>query len=143
MPDYCSETDVQLRLTEAGVKNLVDRNRDGVVSPAEAANAIATAVTWAGTEIDAALTELMPVATARGSSNDWLRQRAIDLAAFRACSLGGRSVPDSLQSDSERSLVLLEEVRTGARMIPGLTYQLPYDSPASTMRAPRVVNVER
>jgi phage gp36-like protein len=143
MHDYCSTSDIQQRLTEAGVKNLADRNRDGSLSGTETTSSLTTAIGWAGTEIDAALTELMPISTARGAANDWLKQRAVDLASFRACSQGGRSVPESLRLDYERSLQLLEEVRTGSRMIPGLTYQLPYDSPASTMRAPRVTNVER
>lgn len=141
MPEYCEQSDVTKRLTEAGVKNLADRNRGGTLTQDELDNCLGCAITWAGTEIDAALCDIMPTSVPRGASNDWLKMRAIDLAACRACSMAGRTPPESLQKDSERTMKLLDEVRDRSRTVPGLLYPLPYDTNRLTMQGPRVANV--
>ncbi len=137
--EYCAETDVQNRLTVNGVSFVGDRNNDGVVDASEWAAYIDTAIIYAGNIIDAALTEFIHPAQARGAANAWLLDRAVDLAAVRAVSQGGRDVPPQLLADCNFALAELERIRQGGR-VPGLVYPVPPYGFGESARLPRACN---
>ena len=141
MPEYLSTTDVQNRLTAAGVQFVADRDGDGVVSPAEVEAYLVSAIEYAGNLVDAALTQFVEPALARAAGNGWLRDRALDIAACRAAGQGGDSVPARMQADFDFALQELERIRNGAR-VPGLVYPTPPRGNGRTTRVPRAINLD-
>jgi hypothetical protein len=141
MPEYLEPSDVINRLTEAGVQFVADRNHDGTVSADETASYITTAIVYAGNLIDGALTELLSPALARGAGNAWLKDRGIDIAAFRAAGQGGDGVPPRLVADFEFTMRELDRIRGGDR-IPGLVYPTPPQGHGLSTRVPRAVNLD-
>ncbi len=123
MPEYCTATDVQNRLTANGYLNLGDRDGDGVVNADEVTAYITSAIEWAGSEIDYALINHHPpyeLATARSSGNVFLRSRAVDFAAWQVATNGGRDVPDSFQAAYDRAVEMLDGIRERGEEVPGL-----------------------
>jgi hypothetical protein len=139
MPEYLNAADVTNRLTDTGVEFVADRNQDGAVSTDEVAAYITTAIAYAGNLIDAALTEFLAPALARGSGNGWLKDRGVDIAAFRAAGQGGDSVPPRLTEDFEFTMRELDRIRGGAR-VPGLVYPTPPQGHGLSTRIPRAIN---
>jgi|GEM_PF-3193608 len=139
--EYLTVNDVQNRLTEAGLRFVADRNQDGTVSSAESTAYIDSAIEYAGNLIDAALTQFVEPALARAARNTWLRDRAIDIAAYRAAGHGGDAIPPRLVADFEFALRELDRIRAGAR-VPGLVYPTPPGGPGRTTRLPRAINVD-
>ncbi len=138
MSEYLTITDLTNRLTDAGVKYVADRDRDGEVSPTEAAAYLTSAIVYAGNIVDGYLAEQLPNGTARGSGNPWLLDRAVDIAAWRAAGHGGRSVPKTLCEAKDLALQQLQKIREGER-IPGYKYPGPANAwfPSKT---PKVSN---
>lgn len=132
MSEYCTNQQVIDRLTEAGVKHLADRDRSGRVSTAEATATIGTAVTKAGNAIDFAIVSFCPPATARAQASagtvGWLTDRAVEIACYEACTIGGASAPESVQSAFDRATLQLLDVRRDQGVVPGLVIPPPHNS---------------
>lgn len=128
MPDhYCTTSDLESRLTGAGLKRAADREDfDGDANPVEMAAYIDPAIEAADTEIDAAIHMRYDPATARG--NAWLKWIAIRLAAVEALTIGGRTdASPAMVEDRDISRKQLEQVRMGQISIYGLVEILPSD----------------
>lgn len=138
MAEYLTATDLTNRLTDAGIKWVADRNRNGTVSSEETAAYVTTSIAYAGNVVDGYLVHQVDVSVARGQGNAWLRDRAVDIAAWRAAGHGGREVPESLVEAKDLALSELQRVKDGDR-IPGFDYPTPISGPQ--IRAPRVVNI--
>jgi hypothetical protein len=140
--EYCISTNVQARLTEAGVEYLVDANDSRTTSSAEVTTSVTPCIEWAGAEIDFAICNQLDPLPARQQNNVFLQGIAVDLAAFRLCGMGGRSIPESIMeglTSARDKLKLLMQGKT----IPGLTYPgQPNGDPRYDVRTsqPRVVN---
>jgi hypothetical protein len=146
---YCTAQNLIDYLSDAGVAYLTDDDGDGMVSPAEQTAAIDAAIAKAGADIDGALCmwfDAVPVT----QENEWLRYRALALAAEYVCGRKGGAVPAAITEQAERArfdLGLTAEfggVRTGQLRVPGLTY--PVDSEPEALRRfglPRVGNPGR
>lgn len=118
---YTTRDAVRKRLTDAGWIWTADRNGSGTVSEQEIADAVDTAMEYADNLIDGAVSGILTPAEARALGNAWLRDRATDIAAFRATTHGGRRTPKVIRDDYERALAWLEEVAAGTRTVPGLS----------------------
>lgn len=139
MPEYCSEEDVRKRLTSAGYKFCADLDRSGSLSAAETADTITPAIQYAGNLADACVLRagcLIP--DARGSGNQWLRDRAIDIAAYRVSTTGGRGVIISLKDDYDAAAKMLATTTK----IPGLQFNYPIHQ-ATSARVPMALNPRR
>lgn len=137
--EYCSAGDIQKRLTENGYQFVADRNLSGNVTAAEVASNIDTGISYAGQMIDFAICDRTSTASARAQQNAWLRDRAIDIAAYRAAGLGGDTVPGSLTAAFISAQEALSAVKGGAN-IPDFSW----DRPVNGRGRPgmRVVNVD-
>ncbi len=140
MPNYCTLLQLQSRLTEAGLRFVADRNKSGGVSSDESADYLDTALAYASNLIDAALCGIVPPAVARAAGNAWLADRAVDLAAHRAASHGGREPPAALSDACRQAFQLLERVQQRQQCIPGLIIPQPRTDCQLPCAAPRVVN---
>lgn len=140
MAEYCTAQDVQNRLTESGLIYAADRDGDGAVSPGEMTAHVTSAIQYAGNLIDAAIASYLLPANARGQGNSWLRDRCVDIACARVTSNGGDEVPERIGTDAEKSMDMLDEVRSGDLHVPGLTIPPPYNSDRRTRGLPRAVN---
>lgn len=125
MAEYCSATDVQNRVTETGYGHIADEDSDGTVESPEIAANVTPAIRWAGGIIDSYIQGRVNLDSARASGNAWLCDRAIDLAAYRFVTTGGREGPESFTTDKDETLQLLERVRDDGDGIPGLTIAEP------------------
>ena len=121
MAEYCSATDVSNRVTEAGYEHVADDDEDGAVGTGELAASVTPAIRWAGGIIDSYIQRRVSLASARASGNTWLCDRAIDLAAYRFVTTGGREGVESFTADRDETLELLKRVRDDGDGIPGLT----------------------
>lgn len=129
MAEYCTYSDVSNRLTEAGVAFCADTDRSGAVDPSESAASVATAIEYAGQEIDFAVVNNrkgLILSAVRSAGNSFLKQIAIDLAAERLCTIGGMTTPDSITEAAARAREMLLRVENG-KDIPGLVYPLQSD----------------
>jgi hypothetical protein len=135
---YCSLQDLERRLTAIGVRNVADRNLDGTASNAETAAALVSSIEYAAGLIDAAIAGQVEPTAAQGSGNAWLRDRAVDIAAYRAAGLGGRDIPATLIAAFEFSIRELERVRAGGR-VPDLVLGVARRGDAA-VGLPRAVN---
>lgn len=135
---YAVYDDLKKRLSRPGMLQLIDvDSRDQEASAAEKEYA-EDALEWANTTIDSYICDLIDSVTAR-PSNEWLRQRCVDIACYRLATLGGRGGNESLRLSYEMALNDLKLVQQGAMKIPGLEVT----SPAVDDRfvgVPRVIN---
>lgn len=141
MPDYCTQTDLTNRLTDAGIKWIADRNRDGNADGTERSAYLDSAIEYAGNLVDGYICRQVQPAAARGQANAWLRDRAVDIAAWRAAGHGGRDVPDSLAESKDLALAELQKIKDGDR-IPGYAYPVPVNSVAIN-HTPKVANIRK
>lgn len=136
---YCTREDLANRLSSMGLITVADDDADGVVSESEQQASLDQAIAAAAAEIDAALAPHVPIPLTE--ANEWLKHRAIDLAAEHLAERKGAAVPTSLRDAATRSRNWLESVRTGQLRVPRLAY--PADEQSSQVRQlglPRVVN---
>lgn len=135
---YCTADDVIDRISAAGLVYVADDDGSGSVTADEESASVSAAISSASAEIDLALAPvaLLPIT----ASNEWLRHRAVDLAAERLAERKGQSVPFSLAEAAKRTRAWLEEVRTGRRRVPGLARPSAADGRSATEALPRVVN---
>ena len=127
MTEYITASDVQNRLTPAGYNYVADRDQSGTgVTSDEETKYVTPAIKYAGGLIDEAISPFIEsVSTARNASNQWLKDRCLDIAAAMAVRLGGNEIPTSLLTLEERALKKLEDVRTHKIRVPELTYGKP------------------
>lgn len=137
---YCTATDVQNRLTEVGYKFIADRSRNGTVSAEEVAAYITPAIEWAGVQIDRYVMRFVTPSQARGSSNDYLKYLAVDLACYRACGTGGRGIPESITEAHDNAMEKLREIEDANGGIPSFLAGYPTKGPQRSTRFPRAVN---
>lgn len=137
---YATVEQLESKATAAGWLHIADRDGDDTVSTAEL-DAVKEEVEAANNVIDAALSQWMPLATARGSGNDWLRDRCLHIAMYFAATLGGREAPISVADNYDDALKYLEQVKDGSLRVPGLTY--PQADTRRTTRTPRAINPGR
>lgn len=140
MTEYCTAEDVRKRLTDAGYKFFADLDQNATVGTTEVANTITPAIAYAGNKIDAMIIRIgCQVEVARGAGNAWLRDRAIDIAAYRVSSTGGGGTIAVLKEDAVSALDDLKSVT----QVPGLKYNYPFDEGAKSHRGPMAINVRR
>jgi len=136
---YCSRQDIIDRLSAGGVIYVTDdEGDDGDPSPDELAF-IDQAIAACDAEVDAAL--LPFVSLPIGTTNEWLRHRAVDLAVERVIERKGQSVPTSLMEAAKRTRQWLDLVRKGEMRVPGLAYSSDSDTVAEVSAGwPRIIN---
>lgn len=140
MAEYCSETDVKNRLTERGFKFAVDRDRDGSASAAEKDAYLTTAVRYASNLIDGSVSGFMEPSDARQSGNAWLKDRAVDIAAYRVATHGGSRPPGTLKQDYDDARELLKSVKNGSLRVPELKWPVPRGTCGRTAMMPVAIN---
>ena len=136
---YCTRQDLIDRLSETGLLFVTDDDADEAASERERTASLDRAIVAAGVEIDAALLPHSDVPVT--ASNDWLTQRAIDLAIEHIAERKGSIVPASLAEAARRSRTWLDQVHRAQLRVPGLVY--PADRfPDAVRRAglPRLCN---
>lgn len=134
---YCVARDVIDRLGETGLLYAADDDGDETTGASELTSAMGSALASADAEIDAALAPRasLPIE----GRHDWLRDRAVDLAAERLASRKGGAIPASLADAAERTRRWLEEIRLGRRRVPGLPFSDDRLEPIDVGR-PRLAN---
>lgn len=132
--EYCSQADVKERATLQGWRYLADRDHDGQVNTAES-GAVDAAIEWAGDEIDVALAPKIEPADARGQSNRYLKNIAIDLSVYRLFTNGGDDATASVTRAYEEAREKLQRIKTGED-VPGLERVYPRPSMITT-KVPR------
>ena len=137
---YATDVQLEQHVTEGGWLHIADRNGNGSVSDAER-NAVRDAIESANNIIDASVETFMSADAARGSDNDWLRDRCLEISAYKAAILGGRDAPPSVADNYDDALRMLTRVARGEQKIPRLQY--PNTDTNSTTRTPRAVNPGR
>ena len=116
---YATVADVEARLTAYSVTWAADRvTVDGSRSSGEL-GMVEAGIEWSNGIIDAAILKLVNSVSAR-PANDWLRDRCVDLAAYRVMTIGGGDATPVLLDDYERALAWLERVEAGSLDVPGL-----------------------
>ena len=131
MAEYCTATQVRNRLKVAGYLNVADDDDDGALSATELAASITTGIAWAGGKIDYYAINRSPAydsATLRSGPNSWCSQRAIDLAAWHACTNGGRDCPDSIQTAYDAAIEELKGVMDDGNVIPDTTINSDFNA---------------
>jgi hypothetical protein len=133
--DYCSPTDIQNRLTDAGYKWAGDRRGKGLVTPDQIIAYVQPSIDRAGSDIDEIVGQAMPVEVARSQAAagcPWLKFRAIDIATYYFVSGGGRGATKVIETAYEETLSKLASVDHDTNRIPGLIYPPP---PMGRMRS--------
>lgn len=125
MTEYCTATDVQNRLTIVGYLNVADRDDSGTVEAGELTANITSGIEYASGVVDSYIQGRVNLESARNSGNKWLRDRAIDIAAYRVVSNGGRDEIEAFENDYKQTLEWLERVRDDGDGIPGLSIEQP------------------
>lgn len=140
MTEYCTPDNVRQRLTTAGYKFMADLDRSGSVSTGEVSDTITPAIRYAGNLIDVCVLGIgCEAGVARGAANEWLRDRAIDIAAYRVSTTGGRGILQVLKDDYDLAIKLLGSTK----MIPGLVFNNPFNRPERSTQFPTPINVRR
>jgi phage gp36-like protein len=135
---YCERRDLIERLSETGLLTVLD-DADEAAQSFEASTNLDCAIAAASAEIDAAIAPW--TALPFNGSSEWLRQRAIDLAAEHLAERKGAHVPASFVAAAARSRIWLDQVRLGEFRAPGLVYPADAFSPDERRTGlPRVVN---
>ena len=125
MTEYCSATEVSNRVSAAGYLDQVDADGDSALDASEVAANMTTVIEYAGGFIDSHIQARVNLSSARNSGNTWLRDRAIDIAAYRFMTNGGREGVEAFATDFETTKELLVRVRDDGDGIPGLSIAEP------------------
>lgn len=133
MPEYCSQSDVINRLSEDGLRYLIDRDQDGLVSEDEKTRFLDVAIERAGLTIDTQIQHLMKPSFARAAANTYLKHICVDLAVGQLARLAGGEPAISVIVSENEAKKKLERIRFRQDIIPGLAYPMP-GSPVSQMR---------
>lgn len=129
MTEYCTATDVSNRLKAAGYLNVIDDDQDGSADAAEIAAYITPSIARAGKKIDYYLINRNPPYTPSSlrGTNDWCKDRCVDIAVYYAATNGGRDCPDSFQSAYDDAIEELKAIMEDANVIPDTTIDTPYN----------------
>lgn len=139
MAEYCSFTDVENRLTAQGILYVADRDNSGTASGEEQTKYITPSIEYAGNLIDGYLAKQFGMNLPRGGGNQWLRDRAVDIAAAKAAEVGGGKVTEAMQASMSLTMTMLRQVADGDIRVPGLAYPAPVNAPWIT-RTPQISN---
>lgn len=137
---YATDVQLEQHVTAGGWLHIADRDGNGSVSDAER-NAVRDAIEAANNIIDAAVEAFISPDVARGAGNDWLRDRCLEISAYKAAILGGRDAPPSVADNYDDALRMLTRASRGEQKIPRLTY--PNTDTDRTTRTPRAINPGR
>jgi hypothetical protein len=119
---YATLTELEQRLTVNGLTWCCDQDDfDTERDAAEAAYA-QDALEYANVLADQAIVRIARISPR--PANDWLKGRVVDIAAYRIATLGGRAAAEPLRLADEEARALLEEVASGAIVVPGLVPNL-------------------
>lgn len=128
---FVSRAEIRDRLSAVGYRWAADRSGDGAVGEAEAAAVFDPAIAYANNLIASAIAGLVDDPTApEVAAVAWLRDRGLDIAAYRSTTQGGKKVPGVLKADFDRALEMLAEVRRGELAVPGIATTGPQASPS-------------
>lgn len=137
---YATTADLQQRTTDQGYINLADRDGDGSVDAGELTD-VEQSIESANQVIDAAMQNFMAPDAARTASNDWLRDRCVDIAVYNVATLGGRMAPDAWVVLRDEAVDYLNRVARGTLRVPRLTYPDPAGKATqSTRGVPHAIN---
>ena len=140
---YCVRQDIIDRLSQTGILHVSDDDAKETVGETELRRSVDPAISAAAGEIDAALIPWIEVPLSQNEDdlNQWLRDRAIDLASEYIAARKGGKVPESFGKAAERSREWLKEAREGKLRVPGLVYPTDaFDLQLRVMGKPRVMN---
>lgn len=127
MPDYCSRTDIENRLTANGVLYVADRDGTGTASESELSKYIDPSISYATNLIEGYLSKTYTYSA--GVGNAWLKDRAIDIAAAKCVEVGGQVLPPAMLEARDFSIALLRDVANGTIVVPGLPLPTPMNAP--------------
>lgn len=131
-PDYSNEyldrTDLENRLSEVGMLQMVDKDRNGVIDLEEETRYILPPIQYAGNVVDSYVARQLVPSLVRGSRNSWLKDRATDIAVRQVILNNNGKVPSGLQASYAQTIKWLQELRDGSMVIPGFTYPGPVNS---------------
>lgn len=139
MAEYCTFTDVENRLTAQGILYVADRDNSGSASGTEETKYITPSIQYAGNLIDGYLAKQFGGDLPRGDGNQWLRDRAIDIAAAQCVLVGGGKIPEDMAAAMKLSIEMLKQVASGDMRVPGLEYPSPINAKWIT-RTPAIAN---
>lgn len=139
MAEYCTVTDLTNRLTDAGIKWVADRDRNGTVSDAETTAYLTSCIQRGGNMVDGYICRQVNPTSARGTSNTWLRDRCVDIATYYACGIGGRSVKDSIAKVKDEAIAELQRIEDGGK-IPNYPYPAPINA-ITTSYTPKLARI--
>lgn len=121
---YCLLSEVDGWLSQHGYDFALDQDNDGTVETDEQSTYGTAAIVYASNLIDGYIQKQVDPEEARAqavASHTWLKDRCIDIAVYRMAGIGGRDIPESIQTAFENTIALLEAVRDGEQ-IPGYVY---------------------
>jgi len=124
---YCGRSDIDDRLSVAGVRFVADDNQSDDVTEAQRVSAIDTAIKFAGAMIDSALwpwVETVPITQDTTTRNQYLLDVCVDLACERAAQRSGGTVPQVLADAADDARERLDLIREGELRVPGVDYPL-------------------
>lgn len=129
MAEYITTSDVQNRLTLSGIMQAADEDLSGSgVSTSEESAVLTPAIKYAGAIVDSAVASFITPAGARSQGNQWLKDRCLDIAAYRVASNGARDAPERVRADYDFAIDQLDLVRSGKLSVPGLSIPTPYNT---------------
>lgn len=119
---WATLSELHARLTQFGTGWHVDVDVvNGTGSESELAAYAVPALQYADSLVDAAVVNFIASINNR-PQNNWLRDRSVDIAAYRVFSLGGRLVPEPLELAYRQTLEWLEAARNKELTVPGLVH---------------------
>lgn len=121
---YCTEEDIELRLTSGGLDGICDRDRDGTRDPDTDA-LIDEAIQYASSIMDQHLIGLFPLQTVQSAGNPLLTQICVDIAIERLASVGSGNPSDAVYISAKRARERLVKIRNREEYIPGISYYTP------------------
>lgn len=118
---YCTESDVQRRLSIDGEQALLDMNNDGMVDATEQ-QGLTDAITDATETINFYLfSKYDPVWLVQ---SNWVNRRTVDLAIYALCGFRNHTPPDHVVDRAQKAEEDLEAIADGPRKVPGLPQRL-------------------
>lgn len=118
---FCTQADVETRLTQQGVQARLDADLDGAVSPAEQ-QAMTDSISDASETVLFFLWSKYTPEMLQTSA--WVNRRCVDYAAYQVCKLKQAPVPDSVMLTVQEAEKALQAVQDGSALIPLLPLRM-------------------